>query len=79
LEISIGGTTSIDILPKGFNKGTGLRCLAERLNLNLKDIIFIGDSLFKNGNDYLIKKTGIESIAVKSPNETKNIINKWLS
>ena len=78
LTTSIGGTTSIDILPKGFNKGVGLTLLLKKLGLEKKDMVFVGDALFPGGNDYSAYEAGIESIKVSGPAETSGIIKQWL-
>ncbi len=78
VSISIAGTTSIDILPKGFNKAVGLEALLKRLDLTKKDVVFLGDAIFPGGNDYSVFEAGIESIKVSGPLETERIIRKWL-
>ena len=79
VSILINGTSSIDILPKGFNKAAGLIRLLNKEGLQKSDVLFVGDSLFPGGNDYSVYEAGIETIAVKGPEETKAIIEKWLS
>lgn len=79
IDISFGGMTSIDILPKGFNKATGLRRLLKRKGLPISEMIFVGDSEFPGGNDYPILKMGVESIKVAGPEETKAVIEGWLA
>jgi HAD superfamily hydrolase (TIGR01484 family) len=77
-SIIIGGTTTIDILPKGFDKATGLKRLLEKLEMVIGDMVFVGDAIFPGGNDYSAKEAGIESIKVSGPNETKETIKKWI-
>ena len=74
----INGTSSIDILPKGFNKAVGLNRFLGEVGLEKTDVIFVGDALFPGGNDYSVYEAGIETIAVKGPEETMAIIKKWL-
>lgn len=51
-EMRIGGTTSIDVVPKGFNKAHGIaKWMTHNKWASLKDIIFIGDQLEEGGND----------------------------
>jgi len=76
--IVIGGTTTLDFLPAGFNKATGLNRLLLKLNLDKSDMVFIGDALFPGGNDYSVQEAGIETLSVKGPEETVQIIKKWL-
>lgn len=78
-SIIIGGTTTIDILPKGFDKAKGLKRLLQKLGMTIDDMIFIGDAIFPGGNDYSAYEAGIESIKVSGPTETKEIIKKWMN
>jgi HAD superfamily hydrolase (TIGR01484 family) len=75
-EISIGGTTSIDVTRKGVNKTLCVEKLRERLSAERKDMLFVGDALFKGGNDYIMKSTGIRCISVSGPKETKKLIRR---
>lgn len=49
-EISVGGSISIDITPKGYGKGQIARHL--RKQYPDEEIMFFGDKTFKGGNDY---------------------------
>jgi phosphomannomutase len=40
----------------------------------LKEMIYVGDALFPGGNDYPAEQAGVISIPVRSPNETKLVI-----
>lgn len=77
-SIIIGGTTTIDILPKGFNKASGLKRLLDKLEMTIEDMVFVGDAIFPGGNDYSAYEAGIESIKVSGPVETKELIKKWI-
>ena len=77
-EINIGGETSIDITKKGVDKAYGVQKIGDNLNISEKDMLFIGDAVFPGGNDYPVKKAGIETIQVSGPEETKKIICKLL-
>lgn len=78
-SIIIGGTTTIDILPKGFDKAKGLIRLINKLGMTKADMIFVGDSIFPGGNDYSVLQADIESIKVSGPTETKEILERWIS
>ncbi len=78
IDAHIGGMTSIDVLPKGFDKAVGLKLLLEAENLTIKDILFIGDAVFEGGNDYSPLQAGIETIGIKDPGETAEVIRKLL-
>jgi phosphomannomutase len=73
-EITIGGTTSIDVTREGVNKTLCVRKLNQRLHVNQKKMLFVGDALFKGGNDYIMKSTGIQCVPVSGPEETKELV-----
>lgn len=78
-EVSIGGTTSIDITHRGINKSFAIRKLEEYLKMPLDHMLFVGDAIFPGGNDYPAKATGIDCIPVKGPEETKQLIREWVA
>jgi phosphomannomutase len=73
-EVKIGGTTSIDITPKGMDKAYAIKKLMEYFNLEKKDIIFFGDAVYENGNDYPVFLMNIDTVKVSGPEETKKIL-----
>jgi phosphomannomutase len=73
-SVRMGGATSIDVTKPGIDKAYGVRKLRDVLGISLKDMIFVGDALFVGGNDYPAEETGIISIPVRGPNETKRVI-----
>jgi phosphomannomutase len=77
-EVKIGGTTSIDITPKGMDKAYGINKLINHFKLTKEDILFIGDAVYENGNDYPVFLMGIETIKVSDPEETKKVIRGLL-
>lgn len=78
VDINIGGTTTLDFLPKGFNKAKGLIRLLNHFEMVIDDMIFVGDAIFPGGNDYSPFEAGIECVKVKGPTETKDMIKKWI-
>ena len=44
------------------------------MEIDIQDILFIGDALFEGGNDYPVRKTGVDCIQVRDAEETKRII-----
>lgn len=74
-EIRLGGLTSIDILKKGIDKAYGISQIKKLLKMKKKDLLYIGDAFHKDGNDYIVKKTGISILTVKNEKETKKLLN----
>jgi hypothetical protein len=78
-EVRLGGLTSIDITKKDLNKAFGVKEIMKSLSVSKKDVIYIGDALYKGGNDAAVLKTGVDTIQVSGPKEVKQIILKLLS
>ncbi len=77
-DIKMGGTNTIDITKKGINKAFGVQQMLEYLKLDISDAVYIGDALYENGNDAIVKITGIDTIQISGPEETKKIIEEIL-
>ena len=78
-EIKIPGTTSIDVTMKGIDKGYGVLQMSERLGVPIEAMVFTGDALYPGGNDEPVKRTGIDTVAVSGPEETKALLRTWLA
>ncbi len=78
-EVHAAGYTSIDVARKGIDKAYGIRQIEKHLHVPVKKMLFIGDALFRGGNDYAVRKTGVEAIPVSGPRETKKIIKEIIS
>ncbi len=77
-EVKIGGTTSIDITPKGMDKAFGIKKIMEDFNMKKEDILFFGDAVYENGNDYPVSLMDVDTIRVTSPEETKERLIRLL-
>jgi len=77
-EITIGGTTSIDITKKGIDKIYAIKQMEKYLGIDKKDMLFIGDALYEGGNDYPVKTIGVECIQVVDEEETKKVIRELI-
>lgn len=77
-DVKMGGMTTIDVTRKGINKANGVREMTKYLGIEIKDAVYIGDALYENGNDAIVKETGIETIQISGPNETKKIIDELI-
>ncbi|MES2622872.1 MAG: HAD-IIB family hydrolase [Patescibacteria group bacterium] len=78
IQAHVGGMTSIDILPKNFNKATGLLRYLSEEKLSIHDMLFIGDAIFEGGNDYSPLQAGIETKKTSGPKETVEIMQTLL-
>lgn len=79
MEVRVAGLTSIDITLKGIDKEYGLNKIKEYLNISFEEMVFIGDAIFKDGNDYAALRTGVLSYKVNGVEDTKKIIRHLLS
>lgn len=69
LEITIGGTTNLDIYQKGMNKGYNVRELIALKGWDPAESVYIGDALFPGGNDETVVGV-IPTKAIRDYNET---------
>jgi phosphomannomutase len=72
--IRSGGSTSIDVTRPGIDKAYGIKKLSHMWNIEISEMLFVGDAVFPGGNDYPAKELGVTTIQVRDPEETKKII-----
>lgn len=77
-EVRVGGTTSIDITHRGMDKAFGMVQLMLHCGVGKDEILFVGDRLKEGGNDYPVKKMGIDCVEVESWKETLKVIETVL-
>jgi phosphomannomutase len=77
-EIRIGGTTSIDITKKGLDKAYAMGKIKELLKIEDEDVIFVGDALYKGGNDEAVKKTGVDFIQPDDVDQTLELLSRYM-
>ena len=65
-----GGSTSVDLTPQGIDKAYGMRQLAEQTGIPLEDMLFVGDRLDPDGNDYPVLAMGVACQAVEGWEDT---------
>lgn len=78
LEVRAGGSTSVDITRKGVDKAYGMRSLAQQTGIPLDRMLFVGDRLDPDGNDYPVKALGVRCVATSGPTETADVIRRVL-
>lgn len=74
VSVNLGGATSVDVTHEGVDKAWGLRRLAEHSGIAEEDMLFIGDAIFPGGNDYPAKAMGLDTVCVRDPVDTANVI-----
>ena len=79
LEVRSGGSTSIDITRRGIDKAYGMRRLVDESGVALDDMLFVGDRLDENGNDYPVLALGVECVAVEGWEHTAEMLEEILA
>ena len=69
-DYEIGGTTSINAITPGMNKVFGMTHLLEELKVTKEDVLYFGDMTQPGGNDYPVVEMGIDTITVRSHEDT---------
>jgi phosphomannomutase len=75
LEVRSGGSTSVDITRQGIDKAYGMTRLAELTGITLDEMLFVGDRLDEDGNDYPVKALGVECVAVEGWHDTAEFLD----
>jgi hydroxymethylpyrimidine pyrophosphatase-like HAD family hydrolase len=68
----------VDITRKGIDKAYGVNQLMAALDLELEDLLFVGDRLDEGGNDYPVKAMGVECVAVHNWQDTAAYLTRLL-
>ena len=69
-DYEVGGTTSINAFTPGMNKQFGMNHLMDELKVSKDEILYFGDMTQPGGNDYPVVEMGIETITVRSHEDT---------
>lgn len=75
LEVRSGGSTSVDITHRGIDKAYGMRKLEQQTGIALDDMLFVGDRLDPDGNDYPVLAMGVRCHAVDGWHETADFLD----
>lgn len=78
LEVRSGGSTSVDITHQGIDKAYGMRRLSEQTGIDLDDMLFVGDRLDPNGNDYPVLAMGVKCHAVEGWEDTAAFLEELI-
>ncbi|MAP63944.1 MAG: HAD family hydrolase [Microbacterium sp.] len=75
LEVRSGGSTSVDITHRGIDKAYGMRQLSEQTGIPLDEMLFVGDRLDPDGNDYPVLAMGVACQAVDGWEQTADFLD----
>lgn len=78
LEVRSGGSTSVDITHRGIDKAYGMGKLAETTGIPLDDMLFVGDRLDPDGNDYPVLAMGVTCQAVHGWEDTAAFLEQLI-
>lgn len=73
LLVRAGGYTSVDVMARGIDKAYAVRTLASRLHLAVNDIVFVGDRMTPQGNDWPAVAAGAVGLRVNGPEDTLGV------
>lgn len=79
LTVLSGGSTSVDITMKGVDKAYGIEEFLQQTGLHPPQVLFVGDRLDPDGNDYPAVRTGVQTRATTGPEQTQEIIAQVLA
>lgn len=79
LEVRSGGSTSVDITRRGIDKAYGMRKLAELTDISFDEMLFVGDRLDPDGNDFPVIALGIPTHAVEGWEDTADVVEEFLA
>lgn len=77
-DIKLGGMTSIDVTREGVDKAYAIEKIKKILNVSDDEIIFVGDALYKGGNDAAVKNTDVDYIQEDGPDETIELLKQYI-
>jgi phosphomannomutase len=78
LEVRSGGSTSVDITRRGIDKAYGMARLAELTGIPFEQMLFVGDRLDPDGNDFPVIALGIPTRAVEGWEDTAAVVEQFL-
>jgi HAD superfamily hydrolase (TIGR01484 family) len=77
-DIRIGGISSIDVTKMGIDKAYAIGKIRKLLDVTDDKILFIGDALYKGGNDAPVKKTDVDFIQPDDPSDTLELLKQYI-
>ena len=78
LAVRSGGSTSVDISLRGVDKAYAVRQLATALHIDVSQMIYLGDRMDPDGNDYPAVNAGTIALRVTGPEETLEVCGELI-
>lgn len=78
LVVRSGGSTSIDVSARGVDKAYAVRRLCCIVGCSVDQVVFIGDRMDPDGNDYPAAIIGTKPILVSGPGDTIQVCNRLI-
>ncbi len=78
LEVRSGGSTSVDVTRKGVDKAYGIAALSEQTGIPIARMLFVGDRLDPDGNDFPVTRLGIATHAVTGWEDTAEFVRSYV-
>lgn len=79
LAVHSGGSTSVDISQRGIDKAYAVRSLASILNVAVRQIVYVGDRMDPDGNDYPAAMAGAVALRVSGPEDTLRVCDELIA
>ncbi|MDF7641443.1 HAD-IIB family hydrolase [Bifidobacterium sp. ESL0784] len=79
LVVRSGGSTSIDVSARGVDKAYAVRRLCRILGCRVDQVIFVGDRMDPDGNDYPAAVIGTKPIFVAGPHDTLEVCDRLIA
>ncbi|MEE1296462.1 MAG: HAD-IIB family hydrolase [Bifidobacterium sp.] len=79
LQVRSGGSTSVDISERGRDKSFAVRQLAHELDIPIDSIVFVGDRMDPDGNDYPAARAGVTAVRVSGPADTLRLCDEVIA
>ncbi|WEV70108.1 HAD-IIB family hydrolase [Bifidobacterium sp. ESL0775] len=79
LVVRSGGSTSIDISARGVDKAYAVRKLCGIVGCQVSQVIFVGDRMDPDGNDYPAAVIGTRPIRVSGPHDTLEVCDRLIA
>lgn len=79
LLVRSGGSTSVDVSGRGVDKSFAVRELARMLGVDVGSIMFVGDRMDPDGNDYPAARAGAMAIRVTGPQDTLELCERIIA